>query len=368
MPESVNTIKQELELISPITKRFKALLEEGFLDRVFSTTDPRYDAVKKEQAMKEMNQLVAECLLLLDYFKLKNKHLSEQPQADEHLPKQISDHIEFYEKVLTKLKTIKQRIPEMDTTVHVAVLQEPKDIKVNKEPRFATAKKTLNTPVSYEYHYKDSKKTDFKGSSTILCKEYAHKNPEDGTYKRAQMIHATANSFPTNAEKAKAPNVAKMEYAMTFAMNVLFHLTDPPTPERPIIISGKNPEELKFIWTAFAYLGDNSTHMRFNTKCLSVIAPTYDGTHMEFEPSKELGWVSGFNNKSCYASCFKDNPIAEKHKEQFVAACSKTFGEDDKRAVRETSRVFQDKLKKDLGFITKGDGSANPPPKPPQKI
>lgn len=109
-------------------------------------------------------------------------------------------------------------------------------------------------------------------------------------------LRLTVDQFPAGDEKDK------IRFAMYFAAQTMTDLNRTPSKERPLYLLGKNPEAVRYIWTAMIALGRQSKHHRFDENSIrTMCAPEV------FDPSKERASFFRFSSSSLYATQFRNN-------------------------------------------------------------
>lgn len=69
---------------------------------------------------------------------------------------------------------------------------------------------------------------------------------------------------------------AKVNFAMSVATQVLATMDGPPSKKNPIRLRNGSAEELHYVWTAFAILGENIPGMRFKENAIKVTSTSFD--------------------------------------------------------------------------------------------
>ncbi|KTC95739.1 interaptin [Legionella erythra] len=199
-----------------------------------------------------------------------------------------------------------------------------------------------------------------------MCREYVMTGTKQVTDNRGQP--ATAADVGTFIEEAHAghldpktvnkktevnPNATitvaqfpkddknQIKYTMAMAAQLLAHLDHAPTKERPIVLTGSNPVELRHLWTALMVLGENNPKMKFDHNAIKVNSTAFD-------PANELGKVYGFNKTALYNTYMKQPTI------QQMIATIKTFTESkeaEKGSTKEVTKKIANLLQQ---FKTEG--------------
>lgn len=137
----------------------------------------------------------------------------------------------------------------------------------------------------------------------------------------------------------KALIAARVNFAMVMATQALSTLDSPPTKDRPIVLRGKNEEELKYLWTALIILGEKNPRLKFGSDAVHVRS-------IEFNPASEKGTLWGYSGNSLYNTAFKEHQAHVELKTKDLAKHSENvFGSIDKRPeVSRASEFFKKEL------------------------
>ncbi|RJT49211.1 hypothetical protein [Legionella taurinensis] len=133
----------------------------------------------------------------------------------------------------------------------------------------------------------------------------------------------TVSKFPKDDEN-------QIKYAMAMASQLLAHLDHAPTKDRPLVITGSNPEELRHLWTALMVLGKNNPKMKFSQDAIKVASTAFD-------PDSELGKVFGLKSDALYNTYMAHPAIKQ------MVGLIKTFTES-KEAEKSTTKDVTKKI------------------------
>ena len=154
--------------------------------------------------------------------------------------------------------------------------------------------------------------------------------------------------FPTvekpSREVSQELILAKVNFSMAMAVQILASMDKCPTKEKPIKLTGENEEELRYLWTALLVLGEKNSKMKFGMDAISVNSSC-------FSPESEKGTFK-FNNNSLYKQVFKNpvfqNPIKQKIEDLEIMFMAKykhvDIEEKVATAVNTATAMFKNKL------------------------
>lgn len=133
----------------------------------------------------------------------------------------------------------------------------------------------------------------------------------------------TVSKFPKDPEN-------QIKCAMGMASQIIAHLDHAPTKDRPLVITGSNPEELRHLWTALMVLGKNNPKMKFSQDAIKVASTAFD-------PDSELGKVFGLKSDALYNTYMAHPAIKQ------MVGLIKTFTES-KEAEKSTTKDVTKKI------------------------
>lgn len=199
-------------------------------------------------------------------------------------------------------------------------------------PRTYTVKK-LEPGMCREYVMTGKKQATVRGQKTIVDDvgtfieevHAGHLDPKTVNKKTEVNPKATITvaQFPGSA-------VNQIKYSMAMASQLLAHLDHAPTKDRPIVITGSNPEELRHLWTALMVLGKNNPKMKFDQDAIKVASTAFD-------PTSELGKVYGLKKEALYNTYMAHPTIKQ------MVGLIKTFTES-KEAEKGTTKDVTKKI------------------------
>ncbi|KTC84313.1 hypothetical protein [Legionella cincinnatiensis] len=155
--------------------------------------------------------------------------------------------------------------------------------------------------------------------------------------------------FPRDPENKLTPEElqkAQIEFSMTMAIQILATLDKPPTKDRPLCINGFSgqQDEVAYLWTALAILGEKNPKMHFSPDALLVRG------NSGFNPNAERGRLYGFANTSLKTTVFDahsaviDNKIQDLSKLTTKRFDSKAINKVEE-GTEEATKEYKDKLK-----------------------
>ncbi|WP_019216269.1 hypothetical protein [Legionella tunisiensis] len=137
---------------------------------------------------------------------------------------------------------------------------------------------------------------------------------KDGSMEYLPSLKLTVNAFPQKLPARPGPhgtvipettdaalNAARVNFSMAMICQALAGLHEPPTKDKPLIIDGSNPEELRYLWTAAYAMGKLNPEMKFGPEAIKVVSPAW-------QPTQEIGTFYGLAKNSLYETVFKGNP------------------------------------------------------------
>ncbi|MGC1181735.1 hypothetical protein, partial [Legionella sp.] len=110
--------------------------------------------------------------------------------------------------------------------------------------------------------------------------------------------------MPEEGVTAEELRAARVNFAMTVATQVLTGMDAPPSKDNPIRLRNGTVEELQYIWTAFAILGETIPKMKFGTDALFVTSNKFD--------AKTQKGLWGYTSESLYKKSFAESSAAVK--------------------------------------------------------
>ena len=118
---------------------------------------------------------------------------------------------------------------------------------------------------------------------------------EPGKY----IVRQFPTAKPGDGISPEALDAARVNFAMAMATQVLAGMDGPPTRENPIRLRKGSAEELQYLWTAFAILGEKVPKMKFGTDAIFVVST-------KFDPASQKGFW-GYAEGSLYKESFAKN-------------------------------------------------------------
>ncbi len=151
---------------------------------------------------------------------------------------------------------------------------------------------------------------------------------------------------------------AQVEFSMTMAIQALSTLDGPPTKDKPLVIrgfSGKE-DEIAFLWTALAILGEKNPKMKFSPDAILVRG------NAEFNPNEQrkrsYGVFHQFTDKSYKKQVFDAFTSVVNNQSQDIAKMSEKRFDDkaiDKveKSAEEATKEYREKLLNDKKPVVK---------------
>jgi hypothetical protein len=183
--------------------------------------------------------------------------------------------------------------------------------QVSGHGEIALLPRKAGSELQYKYESKVGVKS-IVGTFSAKIEEKPHRYDASSKVIKDQNMVFRVKQFPKFTEEGKhTPDelaklqAEKIEFAMSFASEYLSKLNAPPSEAHPIVLRGEDPEQLRYLWTAFVYLGKNNPNLKFDERVINVYSRSFD-------PKNEksfLGKLFGkFKNDSLYETAFKSNP------------------------------------------------------------
>lgn len=253
LPQSFDVVTSPLEEVHQQEEQDETNIPEPPFDEVETTLNTKHIVYKPESVVTyllERNKMNAEAIrstsneLSVTSKKGEQFILEERPQANQ--------------------------VRCFDVTHHTT--HEKTGVPIKVQGRFIYEKSDTNTLSSTANNQRDNKT-----------------NP--GKY----IIH----KFPTKTDGVSDADLeaARVNFAMTVATQVLANMKAPPSKEKPIRLQNGSAEELKYLWTAFAILGEKIPQMKFSANAIHVAS-------YKFDAAQEKGFF-GYSSNSLYKTAFK---------------------------------------------------------------
>ncbi len=93
---------------------------------------------------------------------------------------------------------------------------------------------------------------------------------------------------------------AKIEFALTAAADTIALLDKAPTKENPLYLSGSDPEEMRYLYTALIVLGEKNPNMKFGADAIKLNRYGQNDFKPADEKSSFLGINTGYKKDSLY--------------------------------------------------------------------
>ncbi|KTD63012.1 interaptin [Legionella santicrucis] len=177
------------------------------------------------------------------------------------------------------------------------------------------------------------------GSSMLIGKEVSKSTPS-----KFEILQ-----FPRDPDNKLTPDElrkAQIEFSMTMAVQILATLDKPPTKDKPLCINGFSgkQDEVAYLWTALAILGEKNPKMQFSPDALVVRG------NSGFNPNAQRGRLYGFANTSIKATVFDAHSALIDNKRQDLAKLTtKRFDTKPinkvEEGTEEATKEYKDKLK-----------------------
>ncbi len=333
--ESLQKIRKDLD---PVKKKLDKLNKDA--SRLIDVTDANKTSFEKQRLKKEYNSLAQWTVQAIEVLQQKKEVLAHytlmaNPDNNQKIKKLklsvdkeldlTNKEIDFYEKVRDNFHRqdgILDRVEDMGNKVWgvksdsfkvkiVSELESP-EARASSETTHALIKQVNETRElrdkipqgkmrQYDFYINNTAAGQFTAKVTDDTPIYT----ASGKGIQNQSLDFEVTTFPKKGAWDKAQQ-RQAEYSMAFAVEFLSNLSAPPTKDKPILLQGKSEEELKNLWTAFALLGRENPHLKFNTSAIKVFSH-------HFDPKSEMGTFETFGRSSLYATVYKNNPIVESY-------------------------------------------------------
>lgn len=154
------------------------------------------------------------------------------------------------------------------------------------------------------------------------------------------FVQLSIEKFP----EGNSPNhSAKVNFAMLMARQLLASSDEIPSKKNPIVLRGRDAEQLEYLWTALMLIGKNTPEMRFGADAIVVKSHA-------FKPKEQLNWKKNFSTNSRYNQSFQFcETIYKENLNDFKTFAKAKFGYDEmKKDLHKEVRKFKDKQKEVL--------------------
>lgn len=143
---------------------------------------------------------------------------------------------------------------------------------------------------------------------TVVSKNPQNANAGRFTDERDTSRYASSHARRITLTQFPEQHGDRTEVALRMAMHKLLARSRPPTKEHPIVLTGSNVEELRYVWTALMVLSKNQ-HFKFDASAIKV-------NSLAFDPAQETTWFGKrFSDDSLYAQASQDFKSARAFRE-----------------------------------------------------